>query len=218
MTRYYLDEHSIDLSALQKRLQSTDLIPSQAPLLDGIAAKMSSIRKTGVRTAADLRSALRTAKSLASLSENSGVDAEYLKLLKRALNGFFPKPRPLEDIDWLDQETVVSLKKAGVKNTQHLFEETADGAAGLAKRTGTRQKTLSAFAEIADLCRIQWVSPTFARVLVAAGFKNAAAVAAADPAGLFDAICAANEKAKFYKGKVGLRDVKRLTAAAAYVP
>lgn len=218
MTRYYLDEHSIDLNALKDRLQSTDLIPSQGPLLDKITARFSSIRQTGVQSVADLRSALRTAQSLALLSENSGVDVEYLTLLKRALNGFFPKPRSLEEIDWLDKKTVVSLKKVGVKNTQQLFEAASGDVAGLARRSGTRQKELSAFKEIANLCRIQWVSPTFARVLAAAGFKNAAAVAAADPEALFEAITAANENAKFYKGKVGLRDVKRLVTAAAYVP
>ena len=74
------------------------------------------------------------------------------------------------------------------------------------------------FMVISDLCRIQWVSPTFARVLVASGITSAAAVAKADPEALFHAISKANEDAKFYKGKIGLRDVRRLVAAATYVP
>ena len=215
---YYIDEHSTDLSALQERLQSTDLIPSQEPLLDGIAGKFSSIRETGVQSLADLRTALKTERSLTLLSKSSGVDSNYLRLLRRAINGFFPKPRSLKEIGWLDESTVVSLNRAGIKNTQDLFDAASDDAASLAKRTGIDQKEVLEFLAIADLCRIQWVSPTFARVLVAAGFPNAAAVAEANPEALFHAIAKANDNARFYKGKIGLRDVRRLVAAATYVP
>ncbi|MEO1246264.1 MAG: DUF4332 domain-containing protein [Pseudomonadota bacterium] len=203
---------------MQKRLQSTDLIPSQEPLLEGLAKKMSSIRKAGVQSTADLRTALKTKKSLASLAESSGLDTSYLQLLRRTINGFFPKPRPLKDIDWLDKKTLKGLNKAGIKDTRKLFEEASGGAAKLAGRTGADRNALLEFVKISDLCRIQWVSPTFARVLVAAGCDNAAAVAAADSEALYNAISAANEDAKFYKGKIGLRDVRRLVAAAAYVP
>jgi hypothetical protein len=71
---------------------------------------------------------------------------------------------------------------------------------------------------ISDLCRIQWVSSSFARALVAAGAADAAAVAAANPETLFEVIKKANRNAKYYKGTVGLRDVKRLVVAARYVP
>ncbi|CAN0598930.1 unnamed protein product, partial [Laminaria digitata] len=106
MKSYYLDEHAIDLDALLARFRSTDLIPSQKPLLDGMAEKAKSISKTGVTSLAELRSALKTDQSLTLLSRKSGIDASYLQLLRRAINGFFPKPRPLKDIDWLEADTI----------------------------------------------------------------------------------------------------------------
>jgi hypothetical protein len=102
MRSYHIDEQATDLEALQDRLQSTDLIPSQRPLLDGLAEKSTSIRKSGVASLADLRRALKTEQSLTSFSEISGVDVSYLRLLKRAINGFTPKSRPLKAFDWLD--------------------------------------------------------------------------------------------------------------------
>ena len=54
------------------------------------------------------------------------------------------------------------------------------------------------------------------RTLVAAGFTNAAQVGKADPEELYKAVMQANADARFYKGKVGLRDIKRLIAAAAF--
>lgn len=218
MARYHIDAQSTDLSAVQQRLQSTDLIPSQAPLLDGIAEKISSIGDAGVRSLADLRTALKTETSLTLLSKTSGVDSSYLKLLRRAINGFFPKPRSLEEIDWLDANAVASFNKAGIENTQTLFDAASDDATGLAETTGIDRKTVLDFMAIADLCRIQWVSPTFARALAAAGFTTAAVVAQADPDALFQAVAKANQTATFYKGKIGLRDIRRLVDAASYVP
>ena len=215
---YYIDDNLTKLSALQKRLQNTDLIPSQEPLLEGISEKMSALGKAGIASLADLRSALKTAKSLKSLSQDSGVDAGYLQLLRRAVNGFFPKPRSLDEMDWLDRNTAAGLQKAGIKNTRQLYDAAAKGAGGLAKETGTNRKNVLDFVVIADLCRIQWVSPTFARVLVEAGFASPAEIAKADPETLFDAIAQANKGARFYKGAVGLKDVRRLVAAAAYAP
>lgn len=214
----HIDGQAIDLAALQARLNTTDLIPSQEPLRDGMARKMSALGAAGVNTLADLQANLKTAKGLASLAERTGIDPGYLQLLRRTINGFFPKPRALREIDWLDAKTVVSLAKAGIGNTQQLYDAASQGAASLARKTGTDVKTLRAFLAIADLCRIQWVSPTFARVLVAAGMSDPADVARADPEALFQAIADANAGAKFYKGKIGLRDIRRLVTAAAYVP
>lgn len=218
MVKYHIDSHSVDLNALQNRLQKTDLIPSHEPLLNDIAEKMTLINDAGLHSLEDLRTELKTATSLALLSKNTGIDINYLKLLRRAINGFFPKPRPLKDVDWLGTDAVVRLDKAGIKNTQQFFDTACGDVTGLVKRTGISQKNALELGAISDLCRIQWVSPTFARALTAAGFTNAAAVAQASPEDLYQAIIKANRQAKFYKGKIGLRDIKRLVAAAAYVP
>jgi hypothetical protein len=212
---YHIDGHSTDLAALQKRLQSTDLIPSQEPLLDDITEKMSALAAVGVNNLADLRAGLNSPKALAALSRSSGISADYLKLLKRTINGFFPKSRLFKDMDWLDKNTILNLKQAGLENTHQLFDAASRGAIGSAILD---KGILSELVAISDLCRVQWVSPKYARAIAAAGFKQASEVARADPETLTNAIASANEGAKFYKGKVGLRDVRRLVMAAGYVP
>lgn len=218
MARYRIDERSIDLDALQDRLRSTDLIPSQKLLLDGLDETLTSLSKAGVTSLEDLRNALKTEKSLTFLSESSGVDISYLRLLKRVINGFIPKPRSLREMDWLEADVVKSLNKEGIKNTRYIFEAACGGVAELAKNTGMSQKVARELLSISDLCRIQWVSPSFARALIAAGASDAGAVAAADPETLFAAIKKVNHNAKFYKGTVGLRDIKRLVVAGRYIP
>ncbi|MBD3400042.1 MAG: hypothetical protein GF399_06890 [Candidatus Coatesbacteria bacterium] len=54
-------------------------------------------------------------------------------------------------------------------------------------------------------------------VLLAAGYGSPDAVAAAEPATLHAAVVEANADSRFYRGKVGLRDIRRLVAAAAYL-
>lgn len=77
--------------------------------------------------------------------------------------------------------------------------------------------TLEILARLADLMRVQWVSPTFARMLIVAGYGNVAKVAAANADDLCKALSSINAGDRFFKGKIGLRDVKRLVQAASYV-
>jgi hypothetical protein len=67
------------------------------------------------------------------------------------------------------------------------------------------------------LMRVQWVSPTFARMLIVAGYDSAVKVAEANADDLCEALASINAGGKFFKGKIGLRDIKRLVQAASYV-
>ena len=214
---YHMDDRAMGLDDLQKRLETTDLIPSYQPLLEGIDGKMASLERAGCTSVAALRARLKSKTSLASLARDAGVDADYLVLLRRAVEGFFPKPQPLRAFAWLDGEALAKLEKAGVKDTEQLHRAAAAGPAALAEKSGLRVKDLCEWIAVADLSRVQWVSPTFARVLVTAGFDSAAKVASATAEALWDGVVRANESARFYRGKVGMRDMRRLIAAAAYV-
>ena len=213
---YHIDEDRTKLGDLRKRLEATDLIPSHQPLLDGIGRNFAALEKAGCTSLRALRTRLKNAKAIAALAKDADVDACYLSLLRRVVEGFFPKPQPLSAFDWLKAGTLAKLKKAGITNTEQLH--LAGGPAALTKKTRLTAKELSKPVALADLSRVQWVSPTFARVLVAAGFDRAAKIARAEPEALCKAVETANENARFYKGKVGLRDVKRLIVAASYVP
>ena len=215
---YYINDRSTSLDDLRTRLEATDLIPSHRPLLDGAAKKLGALKKVEVKTVADLRARLKSKKSLASLADDSGIDEDYLVLLRRAVEGFFPKPQPLKEFDWVEGEIIVKLEQSGVKNTRQLYEVASSDPNSFAESAGLGSGDLLGITALADLSRVQWVSPTFARTLVAAGFTSARAVHQANPETLYEAVLQANKKDCYYKGKVGLRDIKRLIVAAGYVP
>ena len=205
------------LDDLRERLESTDLIPSQEPLREQIAERFALLSRAGIETIANLQASLKGKRSIEPLAELSGVDPEYLVLLRRAVNGFHPKPRPLREFDWVPLGVVTALEEAGVKNSTQLHDAAQTGLADLVKRTGVSQDELSELVVLSGLVRVQWVSPTFARALVAAGFPTPEAVRLADPDQLHEAVVAANEGARYFRGTVGLRDIRRLVDAAAYV-
>ena len=215
---YYIDDRSISLDDLRARLEATDLVPGHRPLLDGLETKNGMLRKAGVKSVADLRMRLKTPKSRASLAGDTGLDAGYLVLLRRVVEGFFPKPQPLKVFDWLDRDMIAALEQAGIKNTRHLYEAALSDPENLAEKCGAATRDLAELITLSDLSRIQWVSPVFARTLMAANVTGAGYIGRANPEKLCEDVMQANAVAGLYKGKVGLRDIRRLVAAAGYVP
>lgn len=210
------DRGSTGISELRSRLEGTDLIPSQRRLLEDIEQRFALLSECGVSTIAELRSRLRNPKSILALAETSRVEADYLVLLNRAVAGFFPKPRALKAVLWLDQKVVSILHEAGIRDTDHFNKAATGSISQLERELDLKRGDLSDVAALSDLSRVQWVSPNFSGALIAAGYRSARAVASADPQALYEATAKANEESAFYKGKVGLRDIQRVVHAARY--
>jgi hypothetical protein len=166
-----------------------------------------------------LRIELKNAKRLESLSKKSGVDSKYLILLRREIEGWFPKPSPLNTFDRLPKSEIAKLEKAGVHDTLTISETagTPKARASLSKSTGACIAVIDALSRCADFSQVQWVSPTTARMLVESGCDRVSKLAAANGEELYRALERVNAGGRFFKGKIGLRDVKRLICAAGYV-
>ena len=217
---YYIDAGKVSLDDLKKRIEDTDLVPSRASLLDGIDLKLKALEQQGITTLANLRNELKNSKRLEAVSNATGIETQYLVLLRREIEGYFPKPSALKVFDWLPKGAIAILEENGIRDTNALYKaaSSVNGRTELAKLTGVDISILEAFVRLADLTRVQWVSPTVARMLVEAGYDSASKVAAADADDLCQALMHVNEGDRFFKGKIGLRDIKRLIRAASYVP
>ncbi len=216
---YHMDAKNISLDDLRKRIEATDLVPSRVSLTDKIREKMKTLEQKGITTLASLRNELKNSRRLEVLSKATGIDTQYLILLRREIESYFPKPVGLKVFDWLSKDEIVKLEQNEIRDTAALYEMTnhAKTRTELAKTTMVNRATLEILAGLADLMRVQWVSPTFARILVMAGYDSAAKVAAAKADDLHEALANINARDKFFKGKIGLRDIKRLIQAASYV-
>ena len=216
---YHLDAETVSLAALQKRIEETDLVPSRASLLDGIDAKIKVLEQQGLTTLAGLREGLKTARRLEALSKATGIDMQYLTLLRREIEGYFPTPPALKTFDWLPEKEIVKLEKKGLLHAAVLYEaaDCSESRTALAESTGVDAAVLEELVRLVDLTRVQWVSPLTARMLVEAGCDSASNLAAANAEELCEALVRVNAGDRFFKGKIGLRDIKRLVRAAGYV-
>ena len=217
---YHIDAERVSLDDLRKRIEETDLVPSRVLLLDGIDTKTKVLEQHGVTTLASLRKELKNSKRLEALAKATGIDTQYLILLRREIGSYFPKPSALNAFDWLPGGEIAKLEEKGLRHTAALYEaaSSVESRTELANSTGVDVTILEALVRLADLTRVQWVSPKAARMLVEAGFDSASKVAAADAEDLYEALVCVNEGDRFFKGKIGLRDIKRLVRAASYVP
>jgi hypothetical protein len=217
---YYVDAENVSLDDLRKRIEATDLVPSRASLLDGINMKLEALEQQGITTLARLRNELKNSKRLEAVANATGIDTQYLILLRREIESYFPKPFALKTFDWLPIGEIAKLEQNGIRDTAVLYKAASSvkGRTELAKSTGMDVAILEALARLADLTRVQWVSPTTARMLVTAAYDSASKVAAADAEDLCEAFLRVNDGGRFFKGKIGLRDIKRLIQAASYVP
>jgi hypothetical protein len=216
---YHIDAENISLDDLRKRIEATDLVPSRACLTDKIREKMKALEKQDIKTLASLREELKNSKRLASVAEATGIETQYLILLRREIESYFPKPAALKVFDWLPKDEILNLEQNEIRDTATLYEMTSSAKkrSELVKSTGVETATLETLAQLADLMRVQWVSPTFGRMLIVADYDSAAKVAAANADDLCEALASVNAGDRFFKGKIGLRDINRLVQAASYV-
>jgi hypothetical protein len=217
---YYIDDASISLSNLLKRIETTDLIPSRGTLLDGIENNFFELEKQGITTLAALRKELKSNRRLENISVATGIDSHYLILLRREIESYFPSPYALNDFFWLPKEEITKLVEHGLRDTAALYNtaSSAKSIAEFAESISIDVTILETLIKLADLTRVQWVSPNTARMLVEAGFNSASKLASADSEDLCNALMHVNADYRFFKGKIGLRDVKRLIHAACYLP
>ncbi len=216
---YHINDATISLDDLLIRLETTDLVPSRVALLDGLNDKLSKLKNLGINTLLNLRIALKTPKKMEDLVQSTGIDKEFFILLRREIESYFPKPYPLNAFAWLPPEDILKLEKAGMKDSAQ-FYEFSEGAKNHGEQMGEFRITADSYYQISCLCdlvRMQWTSPLAARMFLDAGYDSVAKIATADPDTLCNTLIVINEGDRYFKGNIGLRDIKRLITSASFL-
>ncbi len=209
--RYCFNAEPISLNALKERILTTDLVPSREPIKEGLDVVLSKLADLGIENLAILRKELKDNKRLFAIADQTGLDKDHLALLRREVESWY-KPFSLKEFDWIPADETAKLEAAGIKTTADLFENPEK-----ARATGVPAVHLDHLLTCADLTRIQWVSPLTARMLLTAGYGTPARVANAVPEELDKEMQSVNTENAWFKGRIGLRDIKRLIDAARYV-
>ena len=210
--RYCFDAETISLTTLKERILSTDLVPSREVIKTGLDDVLEKIKGLGIHNLAALRKELKDNKRLFAIADQTGIDKDHLALLRREVESWYPKPCSLKEFDWIPADEIAKLEAAGIKTAADVCENPEK-----ARTAGVPADQMDHLFKCADLTRIQWVSPLTARMLIAAGYDTPASVAGAVPEELDKGMQAVNTVHAWFKGRIGLRDIKRLIDAARYV-
>jgi hypothetical protein len=180
----------------------------------------AQFKNHGFTNVKELWTALKKKDLFNELASMEGLSVDYLKILSRELNSMLPKPNKIKDFPGIEKKTVETLEKAGITNTLQLFDKV--GCPGsrkeLAQSTGIPLPVITELTSLADLSRIKWVGAKFARMLYDLGIDSVEKASKADPEKLHARLNQLNQEKLYYRGQIGLNDVKILVQAAHDVP
>lgn len=171
MVTYHINTKSFTIRSLLNSLKARKLLPSRSVLKNKIDHTFKILEKEGFSDLEKLIRALKTKKKVALLSIKTGIDEEYLTLLRREINSYLPNPIPLNRFSLISSDIILHLGISGIKNTKQLYEANKHE---LLKDEHTPQmkKQLNMLLSLSDLSRLYGVGPVFAQILFGAGITS----------------------------------------------
>lgn len=217
---YYIDLATITLDAYKEKIRNAYLPPSRAILKERLDERFGHFAEAGIKNLKELQQTLRKKDKFDSLSKENCFKGDYLVILLREINSTLPKPNKISDFIGITAETAAKLEKVGIKNTQKLYDKvkTPQNRNELSKITGISSEIILELTKLTDLSRIKWVGATFARMLHDIGVDTIEKACSIDPNTLYEKINQINKDRNYYKGQIGLNDMRIFVNAAKEVP
>lgn len=216
---YYIDLVLISIDDYQSKLESADLLPSRVILKDRLEERFSYFKSIGIKNVLELQKMLKQKGKLKELSKVDCFSEDYLVILLREINSIQPKPNKISEFIGISPETVSKLEKIGIKDTVKFFDKvlTPESRKKLAAETNISGVEVLELTKLTDLSRIKWVGATFARMFFYVGIDSVEKASKADYVELHQKIIHINKENNFYKGQIGLHDMKLFVDAAKEV-
>lgn len=122
---YHIDSDAISIDELQAHVAGIDLVPSRQLLKDDIGKKFENIKENGVLNLNQLRQEIKTSGRIKRFAEKTQLDFDYLNLLRREIESWYPKPRKLTEFTWMPESEITRLVGHNYINTKNLCEAIA---------------------------------------------------------------------------------------------
>ncbi len=217
---YYLDLKKISLDEYKSKLELAYLPPSRMILKENLSVRFDFLKNVGIRTVKELQTTLKQKSKFSELTKIDFFSEEYLKVLLREINSIQPKPNKIKDFAEISTAAVSKLEEIGIKDTSKLFEKVKNSQMRkeLSQVTGISEKEIMYLTKLTDLSRIKWVSATFAKMLLQVGCDSVKNAADTNPEELYSKIKQINNEKNYFKGNIGLNDMRIFVLAAKEVP
>lgn len=213
-----LEEISID--EYEGTLKNSDLLPGRRILQGNIEKHFDALKALEIQNLKELTDAIKTDEKRSKLSKQTGISEEYLMILRREINGFIPKPVDLSEFPEIDKSVISKLAKIGIKSSKQLFEKAISKAdrKNLSDTTGSTYDLILLLSKFSDLCRVNGIGPTFARMLCDVGCDTVSKLSNAKTKYLFDKLLELNQKKHYTKAKFTEKDMEFCIRFAKKLP
>jgi hypothetical protein len=168
----------------------------------------------------DLVEVLKTKSRVVQFSAESGIDVDYLTVLRRRARGYLPNPVYFRDIPGLDSAVIAALAEGGVKHTRHYFLHgmTPADRSELAARTGLQGTDLVDLAGLTDLARVGYFGPVFIRLVFDVGVHSVRDLIECDPEHLLEQLHQVKTEQGLSTPLPDLKDLTRCIESARMLP
>jgi len=174
VAQYHLDPKKYSLEKFRISLESREMIPSRHMLKNNLKQYFDILRSSGIKNISELLAVLGSKPKIAAFAEKTGITVEYLTILRREANSYFPTHVKLSRFIGVDKALVLKLEEQGITSTKKLFDLAAnrEQLSAFLKVSGLLPEDLSELISLSDLSRLYGVGPAFAGMLYEAGIDS----------------------------------------------
>ncbi|MBC8375863.1 MAG: DUF4332 domain-containing protein [FCB group bacterium] len=174
VAQYYIDPKKYSLEKFRISLESRELIPSRQILKNNLKQYFDILASSGIKNISELLAVLGSKPKIAEFAEKTGLSVEYLTILRREANSYFPTHVKLSRFIGVDKALVLKLEEQGITSTKKLFDlaSNREQLSAFLKISGLLREDLSQLISLSDLSRLYGVGPAFAGILYEAGMDS----------------------------------------------
>ena len=215
---YQLNCSEFNSQKIIQRIQQTDLIPSLDCIKTEAETILEKLENKGFDNLEKIRKALKNKKKLEEIAHEESIDEKLLILFKREIEGWIVKIRSIDEFEWIAPHYLKKVKEYGIKNSEDAYQKLGDDQSRkkLSQEKKIDNVIVEEIYEISNLMRIRWLSPNFTRIIYELQY-TIEKIQKAEHKKLCEEIDDYNKKMKYYKGKIGERDVKRIIFESQFV-
>lgn len=196
---YEINLRNISIFEYKEILKKQNLISARRVLQENVDERFGEFLKCGIKNVAELYEKINDSQMIAEMSDKTGLQLDYLVILKKEILNINPKPILIADFPHIQPATFKRLGECCVQTSKDFFE-LSDGGRDInavCSKTGISEEAAAELGSLCDLIRINGVGPVFARVLFEAGYRSIVEIADSDAETILEKVTEINTIKKY---------------------
>ncbi len=207
---YSVNTTKFSLDRLRDSLKTKDILPGRKVLKEQLNERFDLLKSEGIESLFDLLDILKSKTKIEQFASKTGLDTDYLIILRREANSYVSVPVRLIDLPIVETDTIKKLDSIGIRDSKQLFIKAAQLSAReqLAVNYNIQIEALTELVQLSDLIRITGVGPVFAQIILDSGIGSLEEFLSLDSKELFDRLIKTNSERGLTKARFTIKDIE----------